>query len=377
MFKASPAHLPKTTTFPKEKSVDFKKAFPYGVDIGSTAIKGICLAPAQEGLSVIDVIHQNINYGLAPADQEGFVLNFLKENFRQKTNIISALSNKQTQISVYRLPKMPDSEIENALTWKMRQQGVNIDEVNFDYCMLDWGAEAAGDNIEILTIVASRKDVESYNAIFKKANLNTRALDAMATAIVECLLYNGQIPRKGTHIVIEMGATTTVLILVVDGQLCFVRDLQVTGNFMTQAVVNYFNLDFANAEKIKKKFGIRMDVDGEKTDLNIDASQIKNAFIPVITDFFADIGYTFKYFSHQLTRSSVSKYDKVILSGGACKLIGMRDFLEDSLKTPVEIANPFRTVNIDSSLRNKNIDLVDVAPCFTVAMGLALYNITK
>jgi len=53
-----------------------------------------------------------------------------------------------------------------------------------------------------------------------------------------------------------------------------------------------------------------------------------------------EIEQTFQYFSHQLLKSKVQVFDRVILTGGGSGLGALDTFLSDKLKVPVSVFEP-------------------------------------
>jgi len=66
-----------------------------------------------------------------------------------------------------------------------------------------------------------------------------------------------------------------------------------------------------------------------------------------------------------------TKFSKVYLSGGTAKIPALFKTIEARVGVPVEIANPFKNVIIDSRRFDPGF-IMDVAPMAAVAVGLAL-----
>src|SRR5262249_26382064 len=66
-----------------------------------------------------------------------------------------------------------------------------------------------------------------------------------------------------------------------------------------------------------------------------------------------------------------TKFSKVYLSGGTAKIPALFKTIEARVGVPVEIANPFKNVVIDSRRFDPGF-IMDVAPMAAVAVGLAL-----
>jgi len=70
---------------------------------------------------------------------------------------------------------------------------------------------------------------------------------------------------------------------------------------------------------------------------------------------------------HRAT-ASVDRIDRVVLSGGACGIEGLRGLLASDLEAEVEIVDPFRRVQRPQRGPGADVD----GPAYAVAVGLAL-----
>ena len=64
-------------------------------------------------------------------------------------------------------------------------------------------------------------------------------------------------------------------------------------------------------------------------------------------------------------------FSKIYISGGSAKIPSLYRTLEQNLKIPVEITNPFKNIEVDSSRFDLDY-LREVAPMAAVSAGLAL-----
>ncbi|MCH7504860.1 pilus assembly protein PilM, partial [PVC group bacterium] len=90
-----------------------------------------------------------------------------------------------------------------------------------------------------------------------------------------------------------------------------------------------------------------------------------------------DIEHTFKYFSYQVSQSQITKFDRVLLSGGGVNLLYLDQFLSERFGVPVERVDPFRMFSLAAIMQSQNLDFPSIQSGFAVCAGLALGQKTK
>jgi type IV pilus assembly protein PilM len=72
-----------------------------------------------------------------------------------------------------------------------------------------------------------------------------------------------------------------------------------------------------------------------------------------------------------LATASGTNLNRLVLSGGTAKVSGLKDALESTLNTKVEVADPFRFITFNPKEFDPDY-LADLAPMATVVAGLAM-----
>ncbi len=347
-----------------------RKRFHLGVDIGASSIKFAQLGRVNGNLQIINLAVEELLPGaIGNLKEAGHLLpDILKKHFkmeRMKLKVVSSISSAKAQIQLIRLPKMPLSEVEQALMWEVRQKGsINLNESSLDYIVLDEERIDEASSIEVLSVTTLKKDVFELTDLLEAAGLAPFAVEVDPLSIISGLTYSRQLEPEKVIILLEFGAGLTSLNVTVNNQLRFSRNLKVDGNTLTRAVQDYSGVSFQEAEELKRISGI--------TDKE---ARVRNALLPILDNLVSDIEHSFKYFSYQLMQSRIVKFDKVILSGGSSALPGLQSFLASRLNVPVEIANSIGTMAIGDDVAQRMGDLKPLLPRLTVAMGLALRDV--
>ena len=86
-----------------------------------------------------------------------------------------------------------------------------------------------------------------------------------------------------------------------------------------------------------------------------------------------EIQKTFDFY-RATTEDNETQVQKILISGGGSKLVGLAQELSERLELPVEILNPFRNIKVD----DKKFDpeyLSEIVPEMAVAVGLAVRGV--
>ena len=145
----------------------------------------------------------------------------------------------------------------------------------------------------------------------------------------------------------------------------FTRDITLGGNQFTDVLQRQLGLSFQQAEALKRG--------AKDAASNADDAQIAT-LINNVTDIVAmEIQKTFDFYraTSEDNRTSVQK---ILISGGGSKLKGLAQELSKRLELPVEVLDPFRSINVDSRKFDSGY-LNDIMPEMAVAVGLAMRGV--
>ena len=369
------------------------KRFPAGVDFGATAIKLIQLGQSSSGLQLADLVVQDLPFELSnnPKERKKALPEIFKKmvkEYKIKGSVVSAMPSSQIQMKIVKLPPMPPEEIMQAVKWEIQQTTTaNIDELSFDYYLLtDESAITKDTPIDVLVTSCLKKDVLDHMALIQSADLACVAIETHPLAVVSALIHNAQIKTGEVALVLEFGGSSCSVNIVMNNKLYFSRELAVNGNYLTKAIEEHCQFSTQEAENVKKACGLAASetllthvengTNAQQYDANTErAIKVNEALWLHLENLISEIDYTFKYFSYQITQSTVSKFDKIILSGGSANLTRFPDYLSTYLNTPVEIAKPLKDISSHPDIKIDMNNLAVLQPSLSVAMGLALRDL--
>jgi type IV pilus assembly protein PilM len=341
-----------------------------GLDIGSSAVKAVELKPTgktyrvaafgAEPLPPDSIVDGAIIDSTAVADAIRRLFDANK-SFKSK-DVCASLSGNAVIVKKITLPVMTESELGESIYWEAEQYiPFDIQDVNLDYQILDpgTGPESRG-SMDVLLVAAKKEKIGDYTSVIAQAGKTPVIVDVDAFALQNAFEVNYGLEPGKVVVLLNAGASA-ININILQGDLSvFTRDISMGGNAYTEAVQKELDLPFESAEQLKK--GIP--VDGATFE---EAQPVLRA---ITENVLLEIQKTFDFFK---ATASSEQIDRLMLSGGASRVDGFREMLQERFSAPVEDFDPFRAVTWDA--RKMGAEAADLAPTAAVAVGLALRKV--
>jgi len=274
-------------------------------------------------------------------------------------DVCGALSGNAVIVKRLTLPVMTEAELNDSIHWEAEQYiPFDVQDVNLDYQILDPGTSPASrGNMEVLLVAAKKERIGDYADAITQAGRQPVIVDVDAFALQNAYEVNYGFSDGRVVVLLDVGANTITVSILEGNQSVFTRNISIGGNAYTEALQKEIDLAPEAAEQLKK--GIP--VDGATFD---DAQPVLRA---VTENVLLEIQKTFDFF--RATASS-DHIDRIVLSGGASRVDGLREALQERFDTQVEDFDPFKNVGWDP--KKLGADSADVSATAAVAVGLAL-----
>lgn len=338
-----------------------------GLDIGSSAVKAVELKPSGKGFKVTafatepvppdSIVDGAIIDGTAVAD----AIRRLFENKAFKTKEVAAsLSGNAVIVKKISLPVMTEAELAESIYWEAEQYiPFDIQDVNLDYQILDAGrgADSKG-TMDVLLVAAKKEKIADYLGVITQAGRTAVVVDVDAFALQNAYETNYGLEPQSVVVLLNAGASAININILAGEQSVFTRDISGGGNAYTEAVQKELNLPFESAELLKK---------GEAVD-GVSFDEVRPVLHAMTENVLLEIQKTFDFFK---ATASSDRIDRIILSGGASRVDGFAQALEERFGAPVEMFDPFRKIAFEPT-RLGITDPASIAPTAAVAVGLAL-----
>jgi type IV pilus assembly protein PilM len=358
-----------------------KKNQLVGLDIGSHSIKLVEIEDTNKGKILR-------NFGIIGLPQEAIVEGAIKEmeivssaikilykNLRVKNkNVVTSISGYSVIVKKISILKRGDAELETSIQEEAEQYiPFDIKDVNLDFEILSppgaseekektESGEKADKGLMDVMLVAAKKDiVEDYVSLLQVTGLNPAILDVDAFALQNAFeLSAGNL--SGCYAIVNVGAEELGINAIKDGISIFTRDSAYGGYQINEGIMSKFGVSYDEAEKIKLG-GTRLE--------SKERGMIEEIFTQVVSGWVNEIKRALDFLSTTYPDQAI---EKILISGGSCRIPGFQKYLQQETDIPVEEMNPFVNLQISEKTFDPKY-LSYMAPQAAVAVGLALRSI--
>ncbi|MCR4296328.1 MAG: type IV pilus assembly protein PilM, partial [Elusimicrobia bacterium] len=345
-----------------------------GIDVGSYAVK-IVLFKLEAGayqLKAWGHLPLGAKADAGPDEKKSAVINALRAFFIEKgikiKDIATSLSGNAVIVRYVKFPRLTRAELMSTLATEAEPFiPFDINEVQLGFHILSEIVEDGQKKMETVLVAAKRDLVVQRLEILQGAGLTPAIIDVDSFAL-ENVHEKTRDPKEGpgATLYLNIGHLVTNLSIVENGVTRVVRDMFISGNTMTKAIMKAFQCDAAKAEELKHSRGVFVDpAEKEKAlaDGDRDGLGVSQAVGQVARDLVAEVHRSVDFYLSQGPDRSIGR---IMLAGGTARLKNLDKHLAQELKVPVSVLNPFSL--------SKGGDAVPeaLAPAFGVAVGLAL-----
>lgn len=335
----------------------------FGLDIGKTTTKIAQVEQRGEGVELKKLFKfESLGVGIATEDpaQRSELAVRLKEAVAgaklDTRKCVLALPEPAVFNRLMVFPAMSEQELTEAIHWNAKQFiPIPVADVEKDWIKVADLVIDGKKMVQVLVVAAPKKLVNQAKELCAEADLELIALEteSVATSRVISNAYQQQVPL----LVLDVGASGTDLSVVDRGNLIFSQSLATGSEALTRALAATFNLDSAQAEQYKTRYGL-LPNEGE--------GKVFKALEPVMQVVVSELSKTLTFFR---TKYQQSAPQKVLVVGEGAKIPGIAAYLQQSLQLPVELADMSQNLIPAADL---DWDLKQGITEFAVALGLAL-----
>ncbi|KKS58270.1 hypothetical protein A2587_02580 [Candidatus Nomurabacteria bacterium RIFOXYD1_FULL_42_14] len=351
-----------------------------GIDIGSSAIK-IVEIKKKGGKAILETYgaialgpYAQLDVGHVTNLSVDKIVEALKEVLKQSgVTLPEAAFSIPVQSSLIFTLELPAQIKENSIaeiisTEARKYIPVPIAEVSLDYFILpqkessheemDGTPDDSGipqkptDKTNILVIATQNDTVYRYRSIVSGCRLSASFFEIEIFSSIRANFEHELSPV----LLMDFGASKTKLSIVEFGTVRGYHTIDRGGADMTDSISKSLSIPFAEAEKMKKEFGL-FGNPAEKSLADIIKIHIDYIFSETNNVL---LGYEKKY-----SRT----INKVIFTGGGSLLNGLLEVATNNFRAEIEIGHPFSKVSAPAFLEKI---LETMGPEFAVALGLAL-----
>jgi type IV pilus assembly protein PilM len=340
-----------------------------GLDVGSFALKLVELKPKKKGKEMTFEL-ESLGYEPVPyqAIVEGSIMDstavvdaiqHIFYESKTKTKKLSfGVSGSSVIVKRIEVQRLNPNEMHEHILWEARPHiPFTPEEVNIDYEIIE-SADVAPDRVGVILAAVKKEKLHDYLNVVTIADKTAGVVDLESFAVLNSVLQNYEMYKERSIAIINIGASITNVVISRGGHPVFVRDIAFGGNQFTDLIQKELSLKYEKAESVKKGRQVEgVSPAAVKPVINLIFNELKN-----------EIKKTFEFYRSNTTEGRI---DNILLSGGTANLESIIDFFSQGFDIPVEIVNPFNTIEINP--KKFDLDFInEMAPVFNVAMGLAL-----
>ncbi|MDP4001194.1 MAG: type IV pilus assembly protein PilM [bacterium] len=349
-----------------------KKINAFGLDISNVSIKVMQLEKTKNGInpkaySNFPISGNMFNNHMIVSEER------LADNIRRAVKaaknidtkyVVASVPEAKSFVRLIRIPKMPESEINGALPWELEQNiPVPIDQVYLDWQMV----KEVGDSLELLVTAAPRDYIDSLVETLQLAKLKPIAFELESQATARAVV--GAEDAQKSVLILDMATLQTSFIVVNNSMLEYTSSIPIAGKAFSESIARSLGIPAEEAEKLKRELGL---VEESKR------GNVKRAVLPILDNIVDEIRNVVRF--HEEHSNPNSRVEKIYLSGGSAKLMGIADYISARLNLgadrplgKVSLGNPWINIvhNSDTKLPISKEDALE----YSTVTGLALRGI--
>jgi len=340
-----------------------KKNLVVGVDIGSHAVKVCQLKEANNGFKVISIGSAVLPEGavddglLAEPDQVGKVIAELFANLKIRTKKVGiSISGYSVIVKKINLQAMEDKELEEHILAEAEQYiPFDIEDVYLDFQRIT-PAEKSEERTDVMLVAAKKEVIDDYLQMLKGIGLEAVLVDvdgfAMENSFELCAADVDNVA------LVDIGASKMNINIISNGLSVVARDIVVGSRQLTEQIQASLDIEFEDAEAIK----LGQEPAGENQ------QTVEEIYLSTCSQWVLEIKKAIDLYQ---ANDQHPPLQRIVLSGGGAKVVGMCDFLRQETGLQVEVFNPFKNMGADP----KKIDtdyLDSIGPEMVIATGIAI-----
>lgn len=357
-----------------------------GIDIGSSSIKVVQIR-RRAGQAVLET-YGELALGPYAGFEIGRATHLGADKLSEALNDVLRESNSTTKkcgiaipltsslVSLIEMPSVPSSQLAQMIPLEARKYiPVPVSEITLDWWVIPpdesknpspqiVGAQPGSPaympitpKIDVLVVAIHNEAINKYQDIVRKTGVDSSFFEIEIFSTMRATLEE----ENATCMIFDFGAASTKLYIIDRGVVRTSHTINRGSQDITLAMSRALNVPIADAEDIKRNFGLNYKSDG--------------ANVPQVMS--ASLNFIFSE-ANRVLLSFEKRYNKpissVILTGGGVNLKGFYEMAQSSFQTPVILANPFAKLQAPAFL---DPVLKGAGPEFAVAIGVALRRLQE
>ena len=350
------------------------KSAVIGLDIGFYSIKILEMVAGKKQPTVRRLVEVPTGFTPNLTEEErqerlvGLLQKAWKDNSIRGKRINTVISGRSVFYRPLKIPIVTGDRLEKIIRYEAKQQiPFPLDQILLDYHVFG----GTSGELEGLLIAVRQDTINDHVRLLSKAGLR---VDGVQEASVSLFNATRGLPKDPEEVIgiVNIGASTTDIIIEHDHVLKFRRSAPAAGNELTSALQTNLERSFEECEDLKIRFGHLSSTEESKFDSlpaewsgHVDEFQVVDILDTAFERVVNDIRRSIDFYISQPDGMAVSR---LVITGGTTNMPGTVEFLEDRLGIPVEKLNPANSTPVDVS----GAITEDNASCAMIVCGMAI-----
>ncbi len=363
-----------------------------GLDIGSHTIKVVELNGNPKSFKVTRVVTRPMPEvdlhppeGEIPKDLEELVSDEIREIFHSlklpKDDVCVSFDSGATIFREIVVPFLEDDQIRKVVKFEAEH---HLHSRTIEDVIVNWVKTGESRDGSRLTIFASPKPVlERLLGVLRGAGIEPSSIDLDATALYTAYDALGVLEENPNTILVDVGARSTTLILVVEGKPLVLRSFLLGTGLVESGVSKELGVSREEGQRrARLAAGPRPD-DLLVATATLSPSETEKSLEQIETDVAVDLRSTFVNKLHREAIRSLASLqesaapEKILLSGGGSLLPGLAQDLSDKFDLPVERVDLTRYVDWKDQGPDPEFTQVALGPAIGCGLRILGHNPLK
>ena len=281
-----------------------------GLDIGSRFIKLVHMRK-----------NKILNILIEKKDEIEDIRIFFDKIDNNKTKVFTSVGDSSIVVKQIEIPVTAKKKLESVLQWEVPLHvPYPVDEVVINWQIMGTGSDNS--KMKVLIVAVKNELKKRHLDFLSSLNIEPHSVSVEPLALMNSFLLTEPLLEKRERIVmLDMGATNTILNIVQGKTDFFTRYLSMGGDYLTAEIQKRTGLNYEEAEAMKKK----------------DDSSL---FDILESSFFLFVQNLRKSLAYYNSESGRIEFERVIICGGGSGLSSLRQYISEHMGVAVELFNP-------------------------------------
>lgn len=269
------------------------------------------------------------------------------------------ISNRKVVVREMSLPVLPKAHRETSLRFAVEGQvPIDLDDAILDFLPLRPTGDERDHKHEGLLVAAAKGSLEGTVTAVEKAGRQVDAVDFSGFALLRVL----PAPDSETRAVINIGASSTTVVIASGVTPEFVRIVPNGGDDISRTMERALGVSFVDAETDKHRRGLQ---GGASTPEDLGAENVIRENIAGLID---SLRNTLNFYAKTRPERPVTS---IVLTGGGSRLTGLAPVFSRALGVPTTFGNPLASFSVSRKLRGSDLErwALELAAPLGVAVG--------